>query len=1084
MLRVVCSPAPALHWQPGSLPEELAATCRRLKEVPRRCLWIVPTSRRRRALLRQAVGGGARAVLLPRIHTFESFVAQALEYSPRAGQRVTGPERLLRIARAWTDVTGRPAQPQFVRQLDRFVRDWQACRLDPAESPDFFVRVVHRFQTDLADDQRFDRMFSIAVLIDELAEPRSWPQRFFFHAIDTVVFDGFHRLERIELELIGTLARQHDVLVWLVATPGQVSEKTTAEAIKYFEDAGFAPGKIDVARRASDPIAEVGRRLFPGAGRAEGVSLLAADPGVATSPTCGVFKLTEATPLEEVEAVARAIKRDYLAARKSGAVLRLSDVAIIIPGPVYDPLIREVFPRAGLEFNLAGRALEVSLSRPARVLSAVLDLVRNQWRHDLLLDFLCLPLVSRRLENRHLLHELFSHRPRTRKRLDHAAWRKSWQAHVSGLHGQIDRWTSGAEDVPERHRDNRQEYLARKKESAASLARLVESIEIVLQPVAAIEQLLDDPPQKDALRELVKRVGDLFRLLAIDTWLQPPFFQSAICNPPSAIPVQPVPWVEYEKDQQAYFKLLSVLQSLAATPYARLPLRADGRPDLRMALLLGLEGESYQIKTEDDAGVQIFEMREIRGMRFRHVYVLGLVDGLMPALPEEGMLVARRREVPALDQQLQGKENEVKHLFTQAFESAGDKLVLAHWTREGDRPATPSPFLVQAETLGSLRPLDRPQLVPSVAEAASRLGMRCVAATDVRRLWPTATGEARPILERMNRSISSWRDRPAARAPIRIELPVLLARLYSADRPFSPSELEQYAACPFRYFGARVLNLGARETDESMFAHGSLLHRVLNKFYQERRRAAGEGKPVPAIGPADRPLILQIYREEWDKEVDGAVSPELLTIFERSNGLLDFFLELMARVEADGGNLWTELPLRVPLGNDAEGREVLLHGTIDRVDGLNHGVKTAGVKTAGVIDYKTGVIVDGKELAAKLGDGRRIQLPLYAAGFEAQHPGWKVTRGLYLHLTARKRSNEKPGAAIVNIGPLQANGTDGAFDTQAAVAMALAFAGRIRAGEFPLTAHPRGTDLHECNSRCPLRHACRHPDGYEVSPWR
>lgn len=1059
MLRVVCSPAPELRWQPESLPEELAATGRRLLETPRRCLWIVSTSRRRRALLRQAVGGGRRAILLPRVHTLESFVAQALEYCPRAGQRVTGPERLLRLARAWSDVTSRPPQAQRIRQLDRFIRDWQACRMTSDDANDYFARVVKRFQVDLANDKRLDRMSSFALLLDELADERSWPRRYFFNAIDTVIFDGFHRLERIELDLVGTLSRQHDVTLWLVATSGQESEKTALAALKYLDEGGFAPRKMDVPACSTNPIAEVGRRLFPAANHSR---TACAGP---IGNEAAIFKLERLTPLEEVEAVARSIKHDYLAARTRGDAMRLSDVAVIIPGPGYDPLIREVFPRAGLEFNLAGRALEVSLSRPARVLTAALDLVRNQWRHDLLLDFLGLPLVSRCLVDRHRLHDLFGNRPRSRKRLDHDAWRQSWQAYLAGLRRQIERWFSGAEALPERDRHRPQEFLDRRKEAADSLERLVASIEHVLEPVAAIEKLLAEPPERHALRELVRRIGNLLRLLAIETWLQPPGL-------PSSTTTQPVPWVEYEKDQQAYFKLLSVLQSLAETPDARLPVRADGRPDVRMALSLALDGESYQIKTEDDAGVQIFEIREIRGMRFRHVYVLGLVDGLMPALPEEGMLAARRRRFPALEQQLQAKEDEVKHLFTQAFESAGEKLILSRWTLEGDRPATPSPFFERVKA----PPLEMPRLVPSVADAASLLGMRCAAMVDLSRSWPTAKGDAQSVLQRMCESIAGWRARPAASAPIHLGLPALLARIYGEDRAFSPSELEQYAACPFRYFGARVLNLREREGDESIFAHGSLLHRVLNRFYEERRAAAAAGKPLPAVGPADRSNILEIYRKEWNEQEDGIVSPELLTIFERRNGLLDFFLELMATIEADGGNLWTELPLRVRLGSDPSGHSVLLHGTIDRIDGLNHGANTAGV-----IDYKSGAIVDHKELAVKLGDGRRIQLPLYAAGFEAAHPGWKVTRGHYLHLTSRKRSNERPNDAIVNIGPLQANGT---FDTQAAVDMALAFAGRIRGGDFPLTPFPRGTNQHECNSRCPLRHACRHPNGYEVSPWR
>ena len=50
---------------------------------------------------------------------------------------------------------------------------------------------------------------------------------------------------------------------------------------------------------------------------------------------------------------------------------------------------------------------------------------------------------------------------------------------------------------------------------------------------------------------------------------------------------------------------------------------------------LALAKETYQIRTEDDAGVQVFEIREIRGLSFRHVYILGLVDGQFPALPAQ-----------------------------------------------------------------------------------------------------------------------------------------------------------------------------------------------------------------------------------------------------------------------------------------------------------------------------------------------------------------------------------------------------------------------------------------------------------------
>src|SRR5207249_1046833 len=146
-------------------------------------------------------------------------------------------------------------------------------------------------------------------------------------------------------------------------------------------------------------------------------------------------------------------------------------------------------------------------------------------------------------------------------------------------------------------------------------------------------------------------------------------------------------------------------------------------PDLLAALRLALDGETYQIKTDDDAGVQIFELREIRGMRFRHVYVLGLVNGQIPALPEEGTLVRRRLSNPQLRAQLEEKEAEVQFLFSQVFEAAQEKLVLSRAKLEDDRPTLPSPFFTAVDDLlVGLPKMEPNQIVTGKGQAACELG--------------------------------------------------------------------------------------------------------------------------------------------------------------------------------------------------------------------------------------------------------------------------------------------------------------------------------------------------------------------------
>src|SRR5205823_6282755 len=101
------------------------------------------------------------------------------------------------------------------------------------------------------------------------------------------------------------------------------------------------------------------------------------------------------------------------------------------------------------------------------------------------------------------------------------------------------------------------------------------------------------------------------------------------------------------------------------------------QPDVLAALDLALAGETYQVHGDDAAGVQVFEPREVRGLSFRHVYALGLADGQVPAVPEEGAFANRRRQAPALREQLEQKEDEAAYLFGQLFEAAGERLVLA-----------------------------------------------------------------------------------------------------------------------------------------------------------------------------------------------------------------------------------------------------------------------------------------------------------------------------------------------------------------------------------------------------------------------
>src|SRR5438132_10318614 len=82
-------------------------------------------------------------------------------------------------------------------------------------------------------------------------------------------------------------------------------------------------------------------------------------------------------------------------------------------------------------------------------------------------------------------------------------------------------------------------------------------------------------------------------------------------------------------------------------------------------------------------------------------------------------------------------------------------------------------------------------------------------------------------LEEAAAGLADWQTRNSEPGRIQIDAEPLLGTLFSGERVFSPSELETYAACPFRYFGERVLGLQERDSDRTRWDYGSLVHRVL-----------------------------------------------------------------------------------------------------------------------------------------------------------------------------------------------------------------------------------------------------------------
>lgn len=198
--------------------------------------------------------------------------------------------------------------------------------------------------------------------------------------------------------------------------------------------------------------------------------------------------------------------------------------------------------------------------------------------------------------------------------------------------------------------------------------------------------------------------------------------------------------------------------------------------------------------------------------------------------------------------------------------------------------------------------------------------------------------------------------------------------------PFSPTRLEDFATCPFRYFlrhelGCETVEEPERRSEISPLDRGSLVHGVLERFVGELIDRSTAGAPLPAADEAAR--LRDIALEEcghyeqagltgrralW--EVDRRIVLERLESERRRDadrraaGVVPIGVE---RAFGDG----EQPPVEIAAGTT----RLRFRGKIDRIDREPDG-------SVSVVDYKTGSRrYDSDDPFDR---GRHLQLAVYA----------------------------------------------------------------------------------------------------------
>ncbi|MFO0773612.1 MAG: PD-(D/E)XK nuclease family protein [Nitrospiraceae bacterium] len=532
------------------------------------------------------------------------------------------------------------------------------------------------------------------------------------------------------------------------------------------------------------------------------------------------------------------------------------------------------------------------------------------------------------------------------------------------------------------------------------------------------------------------------------------------------------------------------------------------------AELLGLAFERATIPigaTDEHRGVRILDGMAARGLSFDALFLIGLNEQAFPrTIREDAFLRDRHRRVLdatlgyKIDEKLAGYDEE-RLLFHHLCAAGRGHLVLSYQRMDDEgRARMPSPYLTTvmpfhgsdakatqqataAVPRGVMEPREqarfRWELYPPSDLIQRTIGQRgWRALTD--NPSPETNRSIMPLLQRVGYSPRLCTSNGMALAQIEREQSGLTE--YDGlvgpspyhwtnliQQGVSPTALETYARCPFRYFAQRRLHIlrpappSTGEVPPPVL--GKLLHHTLRHTYET---LVGQGWPRQSASNLELDTIVQqaVRAAALLCESQEATGyPLLWTLAQRTIATL--VLDTIAADEASAQNT----PF-VPIGFEvsSEGRlpplrigtddavAIPIRGTVDRLDRMTAPVDTAasGRESLRIVDYKlrlgTSPNTEDGNLARAALRATRLQPPLY--GLLEWTGGSRADSVQFISM----RPALEPAVAISTYS-VPAMGT--VLDELQAATLETLLNG-IHQGTFPIVS---GED---CN-RCDIRSACR-----------
>ena len=956
---------------------ELLDECvRRLCGPEQSFIYVVPTARRAQAVEKKLLAARPQGFFRPHLLTFHSLVELLHRRMGGAGVPISQPVKAILIEEIVSDANtqlshfsrqGRPF-PGLVTKLAGFISDLKQNLIDPdtlesringVERPPSrksleLVSIYRRYQEVLAEHRLIDTDGMFWLVLDELDRRSSLAGE--LSGIDLLIFDGFFDVTLAEGRVLHKLIRQAPN-VWL-RLDYQPGARSHAAAEDFVKDFCAGAERTEVVPAPGSPAEILVPRLFDAD----------AAPAPAADAPVRIFECRDR--LAEVEAIAAEIKH---LARSDG--FNANRVAVAFKNvDTYAPVVREVFGACGIAFNCSrGRPLRES--PVVATLMAMLDVIAEDFSRQSVLRFLRSPYVRFSFEyqgNARMLDGDFLDTEARVARIFRGrnSWTQKLQNSIRVLESKL---AAPAADEPEK--------VERAQARLAKLREQCVGVELALAEAAQLCGAMEPRKFGEVFYRLVKRFGIARGI----------FF----CHD-SAVDEEIL-----ERDYRALDRFQKLLDGLmfAAGFSAR---GAFEFAEYAEMIEAGLGGQMFDVRREVDHGVQVLAADEVRGGEYDVVFLGGLVDGEFPAQEPPRIFYSGRRRHELVFKTTPGNLEIERYLFAGVLAAPAKSIVLSYPKSDGGAMLLRSLFVTE---LGRVCPWVRNEQHPKAEVIFSPKSLqhsigRGLSGRDeglARRAIELCAHGADDSLPAMLRSLAIEEMRRGGEAWSRFEgalsnpsIKRQIAQRYQ-KRSFTVSKLEKYARCPFRFFAeevAKLVELEEPEEEIDALERGGVIHRILNRFYMERRRrgraylheeddrekalahlrsiARGEFERLPYEG-----LFWEIERERIaggpGRGRRGVLELLIDADMNDKSDCRPRFFEVTFGFARPGEECDGELVLpELVLG--ANGEAVRLSGRIDRIE-----VADAAGQPALVVDYKSGSPPHFSQITRHLS----LQIPVY-----------------------------------------------------------------------------------------------------------